>query len=399
MSIQNHQIAIKLLVTAIAMVFGGRIASAQCGDPPVNYSNVRQWAAACRAYGGHVSNGQCVGWDTNWCNHGSQPTDNSNSGPSAEELERQRAEQLQRQQEQERIRQEAERLRAQREFEDEVRKLSGELKGVSNNDSGLKGVDGGNTAFFGLKGVSPTDASTMIKTAPADRSSRDVSTASKRLTCATDITNSALKHVTKIVSGTGSQADLDEIKYLAGEGTNALQGNALGVQCNSNASLTFTRALDLPHIAAAYKTAMDRVVKDSGTLYQLQQQAESVQQNVDEAKKQVDELKSQKTVQAQRPPASQTPPNPAKSTGDPVVDKAYAQQKAWQQQDQEKINQVIAEQKKLQQEKPACPPCALLKKVQAEQNAFNSQKVNATRALTDDVKKTEDIVAGNVPQE
>jgi hypothetical protein len=335
----------------------------------------------------------------------------SYSGPSAAEIaaerareeEQRRLEGLQRQAEQERLEREAEQKRAQEEFLMEVRKAAGDLKGVSHSDMGLKGV-GGSDPFSGLKGVSPgvspSEAGANMNTARPDASSRDVSTASKQLTCAANITTYALKHVSNIVSGTGAATDFDEIKYLAGEAANALQGDPVGVECKSNDTLKFTKPPDLKTIAPAYKAALDNMVRDSGKLYESQQQAAAAQQKVDEAKKHVDELKSQKAAQiaqAQRPSTSPPPTKPAQSSGDPVVDKAYAEQKAWQQEDQDKINQIAAEQKNLRQQQ--FDALALLRKAQAELNAVNSQKVATTEALTADVKKTRDALASTVPQQ
>jgi hypothetical protein len=381
-------------------------AHAQCGDPPDPWSTWSQYVAICHKYGGHIANQHCVGWDTNWCHRNgasAEPTEPSPAEIEAErkrEAEKERLEELQRQMEQERQRREAEQKRAQEEFLRQVNEAARRLKGVSHDELGLKGV-GDQTAFFGLKGVSPNEATTMIKTAPPDASSRDVSTAKKQLTCAADITNYALKHVSNIVAGTGTGADMDEINYLAGEAANALQGNPLGVQCNSSATLKFVKAPDLPKITPAYKTALDNMVRDSKRLYDTQQQAVAAQQKVEEAKKRLVDLKNQPATQSSQQQASpQTSTKPPPSSGDPSVDKAYAEQKAWQLKDQERINQIYAEQKKGQQQQ--FDALAVLRKARAEQaelNAINSQKVSATKALTQDAKDLKQLQSGNVPQQ
>ncbi len=268
-----------------------------------------------------------------------------------------------------------------------------QLKGVSHGDMGLKGVDG-NTDFFGLKGVSPEEAGAAIETAPPDASSRDVSTTTKQLTCAADITNYALKHVSNIVSGTGSQTDMDEIKYLAGEAVNALQGDPIGVQCKSSGLLKFTKAPDLKTITPAYKAALNKMVRESQNLYTTDQQAATARRKLDDAKKRVGDLKNQQAAQnSQRPAASQASPKP---TGEAAADKAYAEQKAWQERNQQQINQVYEVQKKLHQQQ--FDALALLRKAQAELNAVNSQKMSETRAATQDVKQISSLESGNVPQ-
>lgn len=329
--------------------------------------------------------------------------DSTYSGPSPAEIEaererqaeKKRLEEIQRQMEQERLQREAEEKKAQEDFVMAVRRAAGELKGVSHDDPGLEGVSSGNTAFFGLKGVSPDEAAANIDTASPDHASRDVSTASKQLTCAADITSYALKHVSNLVAGKGTQSDLDEIKYLAGEASNALQGNPIGVQCNSSSALRFTKSPDLKTIAPAYKAGLDKMVRDTLALYNAEQQSALAQQKVDDAKKRMDELKAQRATQLALPSTdSQLSTKSVSANGE--IDKAYAEQKARQQKDQGNIDQIYQEQKKLQQQQ--FDALALLRKAQAEYNAVNSQKVSETRAATQDVKNLSALESGNVPQ-
>jgi hypothetical protein len=327
----------------------------------------------------------------------SGPSDAEIEAEHQREAERKRLEELQRQQEIERQRQEAEQERARQEWLAAVKDAAGHLKGVSQGGTGLKGVSG-NTAFFGLKGVSPDEAAANINTTSPDRTFRDVSTASKQLTCAADITNYALKHVSSLIAGAGSQADLDEIKYLAGEASNALQGNPIGVQCNSSGALRFTKAPDLKTITPAYKARLDKMIGDSQALYSAEQQASLAQQKIDDAKKRMDDLKAQRGHEAaEKSTDSQSSTKPGSSNGDSTVDKAYAEQRAWQQKDQERINQVYEEQKKLQQQQ--FDALALLRKAQAEYNAVNSQKVSETKALVQDAKAIGQLESGNALQQ
>lgn len=308
------------------------------------------------------------------------------------EAEKKRLEDLQQKMEQERLQREEEQKRAQEEFLKQVSEASRQLKGVSHGELGLKGA-GDNNDFFGLKGVSPDAAAATINASRPDDSAHDVGTASKQLTCAADITNYALKHVSNIVAGTGSQSDLDEIKYLAGEAADALQGHPLGVQCNSSGALRFTKVPDLKTVTPAYKAKLDNIVQESQRLYETSRQAAAERQKVDDAKKRVEDLKAQRAVEvAQSSTSSPTP----RATADSDVARAYAEQKAWQQTDQEKINQIYQEQKKLQQEQ--FDAIALLRKAQAELNAVNSQKLSETRAATSDVKQLEKLESGNAPQ-
>lgn len=333
----------------------------------------------CDAHG-HVV--PCSGRPSN-----SSANSSTNSGPSAadieaergREAERRRLEDIQQRMEQERLQREAEQKRAQEEFLTAVRKAASELKGVSHDEMGLKGV-GGNDAFFGLKGVSREEGEAQINNSRPDSSPRDVSTASKQLTCAADITNYALKHVSNVVTGIGNNADMDEIKYLAGEAINALQGNPVGVQCNSSGAVRFAKAPDLKAITPLYKSGLDKMVKDSQTLYMTHQRVAAAQQKVADAKKRVDDLKPQGAVRSsQAPDDAKSSPKSASSSGDPAVDKAYAEQKAWQEKDQKNIDQIYEEQKKLQQQQ--FDALALLRKAQAElkRYQFREDRRNQSR--------------------
>jgi len=91
--------------------------------------------------------------------------------------------------------------------------------------------------------------------------------------------------------------------------------------------------------------------------------------------------------------ASQASPKP---TGDAAVDKAYAEQKAWREKDQQQINQIYEVQRKLQQQQ--FDALAVLRKAQAELNAVDSQKISETKAATQDVKQLGTLDSGNVPQ-
>lgn len=102
---------------------------------------------------------------------GSAGSNGANSGPSAaeSEAEREREAEQARLAEAQRKLAEQQRLDAERrqreheEWERSVAEAAGSLKGVSTDDTELKGV-GGQTDFFGLKGVSPDEAGSMIKT-------------------------------------------------------------------------------------------------------------------------------------------------------------------------------------------------------------------------------------------
>ena len=85
----------------------------------------------------------------------------------------------------------------------------------------------------------------------------------------------------------------------------------------------------------------------------------------------------------------------AAQIGDSAVDKAGSEQRAWRQKDQENINQVYEQQKKLQQQQ--LDAMAMLRKAQAELNAINSQKVSETMALTREAKEVGTLQSGNLP--
>lgn len=283
-------------------------------------------------------------------------------------------------------------------FQAQAKDAASKLKGVSPDTLHLKG---GNTAFFGLKGISPSDASTAIKTNPPDKSDRDVSTAEKQLLCAADISKRVFTHALNLANGIGNKDDLDEIKYLAGEAANALQGQSVGVQCNSSGSLTFTKTADPRTITPMYKAALDIVVRDSEKLYFLQQHAGTARQNAERAAKAADEAKKRSIGSAQPAPASNQnskTTQPPQQNRDADIAKIFAQQKENERQKRAEVDQVIAGQQKLQKDQPACPECELLKKAQAELNAANAKKADAIKAVTTDVNNAEGVIPGKAPQ-
>jgi hypothetical protein len=336
----------------------------------------------------------------------------SSSGPSAadiaaeraREAEQQQLEEAQKEQEAEAARLKAAQEEAQREFDAKLAEAKAALKGVSNDDMGLKGV-GGSTPFFGLKGVSPDEVAADTKTPASDMSTPDISTAAKQLACAADISNYAFKHVSALVAGTGTQADVYEIDYLAGQAANVMQGQAPAVQCDSGGAPVFAKSPDPKTIAPAYKAVMDDIVKHSETDFQLQQQDTAAQKQVDDTQQRLADLEKQEAAPASAqsaaasPSTSQDNPKPAQSSDEAAAANAAAEQKAWQQADQAKINQVAAQQQKMQDEKTKVDMLALLKREEADKNAIDSREVGETQALTSDVKKSEDILSGSAPQQ
>lgn len=296
----------------------------------------------------------------------------------AEEAERQRREEERRRQEEARRRAEDERrrkaeeeARRQKEFIEGRDKAAASLKGTSTTGVTLKGE---NTAAFGLKGTSAAEASREIKTNAPDRSSREVAKAWEQIHCAAELTGYAIARAKAIQAGKGTAADLDEVRYLAGEASNALEGADLGVECSQAAPIKFTKAPDPALMAPRYQAILSATVSSAQKLYDLQQKRMSAEKKLEEAKQRLKEAREKKTS----PPTPRPPAESAKGDQD-AIGRAAAQQKTYQEKEQQRIKQVYEEQKKKQ--KDELDALALLREAQAELNRINSQKITAENTL------------------
>jgi len=351
--------------------------NAQCGDPPFSMAT---WASDCRRYGGHVSSDgrRCVGWDTNWCHRGSPTTPNNQTDLDNDaDLERQRQRDLElRRKEDERLAQERAAALEKEKFENGKKEALKSLKGVSSNDVGLKGVDpikDQSTAFFGLKGVGDTG----IKRIEPKKDVRDVSTAWKQLHCAS--------YITSYVLSAAEKGDVDEVRYLAGEAIHALNGEQTGVQCATAppppATYGQTRVAH-EALVSFYKDVLDKSVRDAEKINSANQRLPQLKAQQETAKQRVADLQKA----SGRPTKHDASPAYSQEKPKDDVSRAAAEQKAYQEQDQRKINEVY----KIQQEKQNAREEALqaMRAAQRALNEANSEK----RTASQDLNHSEDLL-------
>jgi hypothetical protein len=320
---------------------------------------------------------------------GSSGSSSSYSGPSAAEIEAERAREaerkrladLQEQQEQQRLRDEARKKQEEEDWKNGVKAAAASLKGVSPDNMQLKGE---NSASFGLKGVSSADASTQIKLHTPGGARGDVSTAWQQLHCSAEIMSYAVADVQKIANGEADARELDEVKYLANEASNALHGNAPRVACSTAPSISFTRAPDPAKLASVYEGLITRTVNDAENIVSSRQKAQELRQQLDDLKtKAKTPTGSQAEAPQKTPPTSQT--------------SSQSGQNANPTADQQHINEVYQQQKKNEQKKS--DDLALIREIQRQLNKVNSQKL-ASAADADKVQQeTKKLLNGELPDD
>ncbi len=297
------------------------------------------------------------------------------------ELERQRLADEQRKLVEEQQREAEQEKRQEEEWKQSVAEAAASLKGVSNDNMVLKGTTD-NT--FGLKGVSPEEAAASslygIKARAPDNYSRDVSTAWKQVHCAAELTNYAVADLEKIETGAADDRELDEIKYLAGEASNSLHGNPVGVQCSAAPPMPSVKAADPAQLAPIMDKLLTRTVQDAETIVTSRQKAEVLQQKIADLNAQRSALKAQPPAAAKKEPAAQrAKPAPGSSLSA----------------DQQHINDVYQQQK--ENEKKKTDYLALLLETQRALNDVNSQKITSAADAERVQKETQAIMAGQLP--
>jgi hypothetical protein len=324
---------------------------------------------------------------------GSEATNDTSDRERELEAQRRRDEEARRKRAEELRRAEAEKKRKQEQWDKDHAAAIASLKGTFTGNQGLKG--GHNTAFFGLKGTSSEDAAKVIKTEVPDRSARDVSTAWQQVHCAAELTDYAIQKARKLASDNPDSRDLDEVRYLAQEAGNALHGNAIGVQCSSAPRLKFTKTPDRAQLATTYEDLLSRTVKDAQTLYEYRAPAEAAKKKLDDAEAHLAEVKRAKptaTTAAPKPPVS------AKTGSDSdVIAKAAAEQRAYQEKERQRINEVYQQAQK--QQKVELDATAILREAQRQYNSVNSQKYTAERDLAVVDQQNKVMLKGEFPSE
>lgn len=346
---------------------------------------VPRWAHAqtptgdCIDYNGHVV--RCT------ARSGGSSGGSTYTGPSEAEIEAERA----RAAERERLAEAQRKLEQQRKLDAEKKKqeeadwkhgvaeAASSLKGVSSDDMQLKGV---NTGSFGLKGTSPDEAASNplygIKARKSDNYSRDVSTAWKQVHCAAELAGYAVADLQKIETGAADARELDEIKYLAGEANNALNGNPVGVQCSAAPAMPSMKGFDPVAMEPVTAKLLTRTVHDAENIVSSRQRIADLQQKLAD-------LKAQKPGVNAHAPINPTPAQQSSQTNQSSPLTA----------DQKHINEVFQQQKANEAKKSDY--LALLRETQRALNEANSQKITSSADAEKVQKETQAIMTGQLP--
>lgn len=336
-------------------------------ERPRNEEHFRQM---CRHCGGTPSGS---GFSLR-CNISSRPTPRETEPQPDYEAERQRPAEIERQRqrelEQQRLREQEEaRRRREEEFIRQRDEAVRSLRGVTPTDPGLRGVEtiqDRTSPLFGLKGVGDTG----IRDIKPDRSPRDVSTAWRQLHCAAEITGYALASAKP---RDGRVVDLNEVRYLADEAIRALNGERLGVQCSSNVPPSPREQLDVGRLVPFYQTLLGATVREAEKLKDADQRLPEVRRKEEETRQRVEALRTQ----SGKPPESRKPSEqdkPSRTKDDPIA-KAYEQQKAFQEQERKRIEEVYKKQKEIQSAMEEA--MAALREAQRALNEVNAKKYQA----------------------
>jgi hypothetical protein len=313
-------------------------------------------------------------------------------GPSAAAIEAERAQQRARRQqadEQRRLAEQqrkfAEEQRLEREkkeqereaWEASVKRDAERLKGPSTDDGQLKGV-GANSNFFGLKGVSPEEATSNpnygIRTGGLKGSPYRVSGAWEQLHCAATFLGDALTDLKKIETGEADARELDEIKFIAGKAGAIMHGGTVKAtgECPPTGPMPIRlRGPQLAHEAHVVDGLLPRTVRDAETYVASRQKADALRQRLDTLKK---ATTTEKTT---------VPPAPPIQKGQTFSRSA----------DQRRITAVYRVQKENERKKSNY--LALLLTTQRALNEANSQKIASAADAEKVAKETQAILAGH----
>lgn len=250
--------------------------------------------------------------------------------------------------------------------------------GKIKDDSGDLLLKDESTPFFGGKVTKASEAANAIDTKKPAAATNDLSTAWKRLNCASEIAHHALAKIRNMESA-ADERSLDDVSFLAQQSIDALSGATLDVTCSPAPAAPSVKQPDLSKISPQYKQVLSRAVDDAKKLYEIQQAEQAAQQKLDAAKA---AAAAAETSAA----SSQDAGNGAAST-DPVA-KAVAEQNAWRAKDQANINAIYAQQKQMQQQNSDA--LAALRAAQLQLNKENSEKVSVESDL--------DKLSGELPQ-
>ena len=231
------------------------------------------------------------------------------SGPSPEQLQKQR-----RQAERQRQLEAAEAEERQRKLDEETKRLEferrkqeavGELKGASGNKITLKS----GTTFFGIKGNPDTNLQ-LKEVGPAEPA---MPTAWKQLNAAAYLAGVAISGLEK------DPIDIEDVRFICDQAGKALGGERLSVQVPEAAPMPRLSENPPPAAAKFYETVVKvigrqaaRIEKDAGRIRQAEEKKKAAESEILERKNEVSRLKADaKAPDAVQPSQNKRIANPA----------------------------------------------------------------------------------------
>lgn len=378
----SSRIHMMLLLGVLLFLSGTAITSygQNCGPVPSSARTYDDFVRWCSNKGGTLRQ---IGGGRQQCycaNNTQSSSGNERSASHAAERDRIEAERLAA--EEARKREEEEKAEATRKEEREAKEkferdksdAIESLKGVAASELDLKDAvkDGDtikdrSTDSFGLKGVGASD--TGIKDLKPGNESRDLSTASKQVCAAAEITNYVLKAASK------PSPDLEETRYMATEALRALAGERIGIKLDKPAAAcNKARADQLGQMLPSYRAALQTVVTQIDRIRADKKQAQELKAETTQPSVQAtpDPQRKEQTAPSPKQGATPTATSPPRSADDENIAKALAEQRAFQEAEKKRIEDIYKKQK--EDETQLAAALAKLREMQKQINEDNQKK-------------------------
>lgn len=259
-------------------------------------------------------------------------------------------------------------------------------------DEAVKSLRGGDSAPLGIRG-NPT-GELQIKGLPEQtpRSGTGGSlSAWKQLNCVSTIFKGVL--------GGAKEGNLDEMHYLAQEMKNALDSRPLGVDCGQASEPPAPygqKELPGTKMLIFYKKLLDATVREGEKVHAANGDLEQAKQKEKEAREQLEKARRPDAKREDKPSTQdktqeKPPEKPEQKPKDDPIARAYEQQKAYQEKERRKIEEVYKQQKEKQA--PLEDYSINLRAAQRQINESNSRKIEATNQLNRYGQMSEQVLA------
>lgn len=248
-------------------------------------------------------------------------------------------------------------------------------------DDAARRLRGGGDATLGIRGNPTGDL--QIRPLPEQsrrqESGQNIPPVWRQLHCAHNILKGVLTNA--------KEGDLVEMHYLAQEMKNALDSRPLGVDCGEvkpPPAPYGQKELPSSKMLIFYKKLLDATVREGEKVHAANGDLEQAKQKEKEAREQLDKARRPDAKREDKPsPQDKTqekpPEKPEQKPKDDPIARAYEQQKAYQEKERRKIEEVYKQQKEKQA--PLEDFSINLRAAQRQLNESNSRKTEATNQL------------------